>query len=88
MIKCVKSSYYIDNLLIIYILSKEIPFVNVIREEHMTFLTVCLVTSSCLVPALFQRIVIRKHQLDRAFCIRWPGNMQFKGCIIDRYIIK
>ena len=22
-----------------------------------------------------------------AFCIRWPENMQFKGCIIDRYII-
>lgn len=23
-----------------------------------------------------------------AFCIRWPGNIQFKGCIIDRCLIK
>ena len=26
--------------------------------------------------------------VDMAFYIRWPENMQFKGCFIDRYIIK
>ena len=24
---------------------------------------------------------------DRAFCIRWPENMQFKGFIIDTFIV-
>ena len=26
--------------------------------------------------------------VDMAFCIRWPENMQFKGCFSDRYTIK
>ena len=28
------------------------------------------------------------HQFDTAFCIRWSESMQFRGCIIDKYIIK
>ena len=28
------------------------------------------------------------RQFGTAFCIKWPENMQFKECIIDRYIIK
>ena len=42
-------------------------------------------------PSLVLRdtvIQIQKHQFDIAFCIRWPENMQFKRCIIDRYMIK
>ena len=38
------SSYCIDNLFIIYI--KKIPSINVIREEHLTFLAACLVMST------------------------------------------
>ena len=44
-----------------------------------------LVTSS-LVTSSASDTDFRKRQFDAAFCIRWPENMLFKGCFIDRYV--
>ena len=45
-IQCVRSSYYIDNLFIIYLFLKRNSILNIITREHLIFLVAYLVTSS------------------------------------------
>ena len=42
MIQYIRSSYRIDNSLLYIFSSKEIPFLNVNKREHLTFLTISL----------------------------------------------
>ena len=91
------------NVLIICLLynvtfsAKEIPSSHVITLEQLTFLAECLETPSGLVllfratSECFQmwlKMFSIVLQFDTAFCIRWQERMQFKGGIINRYIIK
>ena len=73
-IQCTRSSYRIDVLIIWFY----IHFPQ--KKFHLTLLRQNDVIS------FVSRF--RKRQYDRAFRISSPGNMQFNGCIIDRYVIK
>ena len=75
-VQCVRSRYCIDNLFIIYIHLKRKSICKC--NYAATFDVTCLV---------FRDSGADSENVNAAFCIRWPENMQFIERIIDRYMI-
>ena len=90
LIQCVRSSQCIDHLFITYHFLNIHSILNIITREHLTFFTAWLVTSSLVTSAAsFEERVIRIQKMSVCLTFgRWQEHMKFKGCIIDRYIMK